>query len=128
MRNTLLSLSLLVASAFTLPQAVLAQASGGSAAAAQSGQAVTDQDIQMLRSDMRSAKKQIIAQNLTLTDAQAEKFWPVYDAYTQENTKLNDTRVALIKQYADQYQTMTDAQRTPSKQARLDESRKLRQV
>ena len=38
----------------------------------------------MLRSDLRSQKKQIIAQNLTLTDAQAEKFWPVYDAYTQE--------------------------------------------
>ncbi len=111
MRNTLLSLSLLVASAFTMPHALLAQASGGqSAAGAQSGQAVTDQDIQMLRSDMRSAKKQIIAQNMTLSDAQAEKFWPVYDAYTLETTKLNDTRVALIKQYADQYDSMTDAQ------------------
>ena len=110
MRNTLLSLCLLVASALILPQAMLAQASGGSAAAAPAGQGVSDQDIQMLRSDMRSAKKQIIAQNMTLTDAQAEKFWPVYDAYTQETIKLNDTRFALIKQYAAQYDTMTDAQ------------------
>ncbi len=131
MRNSLLSLSLLVASALSLPQVLLAQASGGqSGTAAQSGQTVTDQDIQMLRSDVRSEKKQIIAQNMTLTDAQAEKFWPVYDAYTQETTKLNDTRMALIKQYADSYDTMTDAQANSLlKQAlALDESFvKLRQ-
>jgi len=73
-------------------------------------QTVTDQDIQMLRADLRSDKKQIIAQNMQLTDAQAEKFWPVYDAYTQETMKLNDGRYALIKDYAQNYNTMTDAQ------------------
>jgi hypothetical protein len=80
------------------------------APAAQAGQTISEQDIQMLRSDLRSAKKQIIAQNMTFTDAQAEKFWPVYDSYTQELMKLNDTRWALIKQYADSYNTMTDVQ------------------
>lgn len=98
--SLLLGLSLLL-----LQGVVFAQ----TAPAAQS-QAGIDQDIQMLRADVRSEKKQIIAQNMALTDAQAEKFWPVYDAYTQELTKLSDTRVALIKQYADSYNTMTDAQ------------------
>ena len=38
-------------------------------------------DIQMLRKDLRSQKKQIVAANMDLTDAQAEKFWPVYDQH-----------------------------------------------
>jgi hypothetical protein len=127
-------MSLFVVSAIALPQGLsaqwtnvpsgsAAQAPSGTAqhppsgaaqqppdAAVQSGHAVTDQDIQMLRSDLRSKKKQIIAQNMTLTDAQAAKFWPMYDAYTQETIKLNDTRFALIKEYAQDYNTMTDAQ------------------
>ena len=75
-----------------------------------SGSAGIDQDVQLLRSDIRSAKKQIIAENMKLTDAQAEKFWPVYDAYTQETTKLGDASYALVKEYAQNYGSMTDAQ------------------
>jgi hypothetical protein len=71
---------------------------------------VSDQDIQMLRQDIRSQKKQLIAANMQLTDAEAVKFWPVYDAYTQETIKINDQRYALIKEYAQTYDTMTDAQ------------------
>jgi Spy/CpxP family protein refolding chaperone len=69
-----------------------------------------EQDIQLLRSDIRSTKKQLIAENMKLTDAQAEKFWPVYDAYTQETTKLGDARYALVKEYAQSYVNMTDAE------------------
>jgi Spy/CpxP family protein refolding chaperone len=133
LKNSLLCLSLLIASTLTLPQAVFAQASTSqpSKSAVESGQTVTDQDIEMLRSDVRSQKKQIVAQNMNLTDAQAEKFWPVYDAYSQEVSKLNDTRLSLIKQYAESYDTMTDAQASSLlKQAlALDESYvKLRQT
>ena len=75
-----------------------------------SGSTGIEQDVQLLRSDIRSAKKQIIAENMKLTDAQAEKFWPVYDAYTQETTKLGDASYALVKEYAQDYGNMTDTQ------------------
>ena len=75
-----------------------------------SGPTVSEQDIELLRSDIRSTKKQIIAANMKLTGAQAEKFWPVYDAYTQETTKLGDARYALVKEYAQSYVNMTDAE------------------
>ena len=39
-----------------------------------SGPAVSDQDIQLLRSDIRSHKKQIIAESMKLTDAEGAKF------------------------------------------------------
>jgi Spy/CpxP family protein refolding chaperone len=88
-----------------------------------SGPTVSEQDIELMRSDIRSAKKQIIADNLKLTSAQAEKFWPVYDAYAQETTKLGDARYALIKEYANHYEDMTDAQAESlvNKMATLDE-------
>jgi len=75
-----------------------------------SASAGIEQDVQLLRSDIRSAKKQIIAENMKLTDAQAAKFWPVYDEYTQETTKLGDASYALVKEYAQNYGSMTDAQ------------------
>ena len=71
---------------------------------------IGNKDIELLRQDIRSQKKQLIAQNLKLSDAEATKFWPVYDKYTAELVKINDKKYALIQSYADQYATMTDEQ------------------
>ena len=56
-----------------------------------------DQDVDLMRKDVRSQKKQIIASNLNLTDAEAEKFWPIYDQYTAELVKTNDAKYGAIK-------------------------------
>src|ERR1700751_4675194 len=69
-------------------------------AQAPSAQSSADQDIDLLRKDIRSQKKQIIAANMQLTDAETEKFWPVYDQYTAELVKINDAKYAAIKDYA----------------------------
>jgi len=70
----------------------------------------TDQDIDLLRKDIRSQKKQMIAANMKLTDKEAEQFWPIYDQYTAELVKINDQKYAVIKQYAQNYDTLTDDQ------------------
>jgi hypothetical protein len=75
-----------------------------------SAQSSPDQDIDLLRKDIRSQKKQIIAANLQLTDTEAEKFWPLYDQYTAELIKINDAKYAAIKEYATTYSTLTDDQ------------------
>ncbi|HEY6302804.1 MAG TPA: hypothetical protein VIX14_07025 [Terriglobales bacterium] len=69
-----------------------------------------DQDIEMLRADLRAQRKEIVAQNMTLTADEATKFWPIFDQYRQEAIKPNDERWAVIKDYAANYGTMTDAQ------------------
>ena len=76
----------------------------------QKAQAARDQDIQLLRQDIRSKKKQLIAANLKLTDTEATKFWPVYDQYTADLIKINNDKYALMKDYADNWGTMTDEQ------------------
>ena len=69
-----------------------------------------DNDILLLRKDIRSQKKQVIAANLPLTDAEAQKFWPVYDEFTEQLVMINNDKYALIKEYAQNYGNMTDAQ------------------
>lgn len=104
---------LLVAGALAIAapksSAQAAAASPGTATAG-NGQVATDQDIALLREDVRSKKKQLIAANLILTDAEATKFWPVYDQYTAELTVISDKKVTLIKDYANGFGKLTDAQ------------------
>jgi len=66
--------------------------------------------IELLRKDIRSQKKQIIAENMDLSDAEAEKFWPVYDRYAAELSRIYDTKIALLKDYAQSYSSMTGEQ------------------
>jgi hypothetical protein len=84
-----------------------AQSASGSGAPSNS---VSDKDIEMLRADLRAQRKQITAQNMILTADEATKFWPIFDQYRQEAIKSNDERWAVIKDYAANYNTMTDAQ------------------
>jgi hypothetical protein len=79
-------------------------------AATQSSQSMRDQDVELLRKDIRSKKKQLIAANLKLSDQESTKFWPVYDQYTADLVKINNEKYALMKDYADTWGTMTDAQ------------------
>ena|SRR5215468_4664336 len=69
-----------------------------------------DKEISLLRHDLRSDKKKIIAANVPLTEAEATKFWPVYDQYTDEIRKNNDQLLAIIKEYAANQATLTDDQ------------------
>jgi len=61
---------------------------------------VNDANIQLMRQDIRSERKKVVAANMPLTEAEAVKFWPVYDRYIAETIKVNDVRFALLKEYA----------------------------
>ncbi|HEY0458273.1 MAG TPA: hypothetical protein VGC97_03915 [Pyrinomonadaceae bacterium] len=69
-----------------------------------------DKDIELLRRDLRSEKKKIIAMNVPLTDTEATKFWVVYDQYAGEMTKNYDEFYSLIKEYAANQKTLNDTQ------------------
>ena len=75
-----------------------------------SAQDPVDEDIKLYRKDLRSMRKQIIAANMALTDKEAEQFWPVFERYTQELVAKQDEKYALLKQYAQNYLTMTDVE------------------
>lgn len=105
-QKTLVVLALLGAMS-VMSQPIFAQTAP---AASSTQDASLDQDVKMLREDVQAARKQLTAENLTLTADQSTKFWPLYDQYAAEVAKIGDERVQLIKDYAANYGTMTDAQ------------------
>jgi len=64
--------------------------------------------IQLLRSDVRQQKAEIMGSVMMLSAADAAKFWPIYTEYDAELSKLNDQRLANIHEYALAYKQMTD--------------------
>lgn len=85
---------------FTAGQALFAQKA--------TNEAEYDKYIEMLRMDLRSDKKQILAANLPLSEAEAVKFWPVYEQYASELAKVYDARIQIIKDYAANYDELSD--------------------
>jgi hypothetical protein len=69
-----------------------------------------ERDLLLLRRDLKADKKKLIALNVPLTETEATKFWPVYDEYTGEMSKVYDEFYAIIKDYAANQKTLTDAQ------------------
>jgi hypothetical protein len=69
---------------------------------------ITDEDIALLRQDLRAKKMQVIGQNMSLSDTEAEKFWPIYNHYVKDLQEVNNQKYALLKQYAEMWATMTD--------------------
>jgi hypothetical protein len=75
-----------------------------------SAQDQVDEDIKLFRKDVRSVRKQLIAANMVLTDKEAEQFWPLFELYTKELVATQDQKYALLKEYAQNYTTLTDEQ------------------
>ena|SRR5258706_446212 len=65
--------------------------------------------MELLRSDVKAQKVEIITEVMDFDDADAAKFWPIYRQYDADLTKLGDLKLALIKDYTDHYATLSDA-------------------
>ena len=64
--------------------------------------------IDLLRTNVRQQKAEIMGAVMLLSADDAAKFWPIYTEYDKELTKLNNQRVENIKEYARNYTQMTD--------------------
>jgi hypothetical protein len=64
--------------------------------------------LELLRSDVRATKVEILTDALELSNKDADAFWPIYRAYDAELATIGDRRVALIKKFAATYGTTTE--------------------
>jgi len=78
--------------------------------AAPAVRAQVQSEIALTRADIQTERQALVAENLPLTEDQAKVFWPMYRTYREELAKLGDRFVALIEDYAKNYETMTDPQ------------------
>jgi hypothetical protein len=67
-----------------------------------------DSEIETLRSDMRPDKAQLLTEAMNFTDSESKIFWPVYRRYEVDLASLNNQRVALNREYAMKYSTVSD--------------------
>ncbi len=56
---------------------------------------------------IRADKKLFVAENMQLTETEANAFWPIYERYQDELFLLRARTAKLIKDYADAYENMT---------------------
>jgi len=88
-----------------------------------------DDFIELLRQDLKTHKVAIITETMNFTEEESNVFWPVYREYDFEASKLADERLAIIKDYAENYEKMTDvkAKELMDRSIKLEEKRlKLR--
>jgi hypothetical protein len=103
------------------------QPAGESAGNAASTTAASDTEekniqeyIELLRTNVRQQKSEIMGAMMELDVDQAAKFWPIYSDYDAELTKLNKQRVANILEYAQSYDQLTDAKADELVQKAID--------
>ncbi len=73
-------------------------------------QGQTAADMEILREKIKADKKLVVAVNMELTESEAKRFWPVYEAYQKDLEKLNKRIGGLLRSYAMDYRnkTLTD--------------------
>ena len=82
-----------------------------------------DEQIALMRSDLRSNRKKLIAANMKLAPDEARWFWPTFEEYVKELVQINNAKYDLIKEYL-QNENMTDEQANtlPKRWEEVDES------
>ena len=90
--------------------AVLLAVIGGIPSAAYAAEELTiDQQVALIRSLSEAQRQATMAANVVLTEAEGAKFWPLYRQYRNDVAKINDKMITLLKEYADNFEAMTDA-------------------
>src|SRR5262245_7855047 len=68
--------------------------------------------IELLRSDVKAKKVELLKEGMALSDEDASVFWPVYRKYQYDLDLLNDELLALLKDYAQNYENLTSKKAT----------------
>lgn len=63
----------------------------------------SDTNMEILKEKLKADKKLIVASNMELSDAEAKKFWPIYDSYQKDLAQVNQKLGDTIKEYAEAY-------------------------
>lgn len=67
-------------------------------------------EIEVLRADIDSVHKAVVANALEMTNQESEAFWPVFNEYQRELSRVKDKRAKLITDYVSNYGDITDEQ------------------
>ncbi|HET9325836.1 MAG TPA: hypothetical protein VFQ05_03610 [Candidatus Eisenbacteria bacterium] len=109
---------------FGMLAAVLLMAGLASVVPVTSGADSLESEIELLRSDLKTGKMELVKEAIHVEGAKADAFWPVYRTYQAELDKIGDQRLALIKDYAENFDKMTDEKAKTLVKSALDLQKK----
>jgi hypothetical protein len=72
-------------------------------------QSTMKEDVDIIQSVYGKSKKELVNSFMKLTATQADAFWKLYDQYETERKALGQKKIALIDDYAKNYETLTEA-------------------
>jgi hypothetical protein len=64
--------------------------------------------LELARDVLKTEKKAAIAELMQLTEAESGLFWELYNEYQSKLYLVENKRIAIIKDYADNYEILTD--------------------
>jgi hypothetical protein len=62
----------------------------------------------VLLDTIRASRKALVAVNLGLSPAEADKFWPLYDRYQKEISTIGDRVVAIVDDYTASFRDLSN--------------------
>ena len=65
--------------------------------------------IDAVRQAVRDDKRALVGKNMQLSEAEAKKFWPIYDEYQKELDKIQQRQNRAVLDYVNQESSMNDA-------------------
>jgi hypothetical protein len=68
------------------------------------------EEIDLVQAAFGMDKKAAVAEFVKPSGAQKDAFWKLYDEYESQRKELGKQRIALLMEYADHYQTLTNEQ------------------
>lgn len=66
-------------------------------------QEMTDSNMEILKQKLKADKKLLVAGNMDLSEADAKKFWPIYDSYQKDLDQVNQKLGQTIREYAEAF-------------------------
>jgi hypothetical protein len=67
-------------------------------------------NLEIIHEKLKADKKLIVSNYMELTEAEAKRFWPVYDDYQRDLQKINERLQSMLQSYAADYRnkSLTD--------------------
>jgi hypothetical protein len=65
-------------------------------------------EIELTRAVIQTQRQAIMAENMMLSEEEAEKFWPMYREYRGEMARLGDRVLKVIMTFADNYENLSE--------------------
>jgi hypothetical protein len=113
---------------FMITFAVLAFCALGRAQDQPPQEPTLESTIQLVRANMQADRDTLITSGMNFNDKEGPAFWPIYKQYQYERSKVDDRRVAVIKEYMQKYPNLTDAEAKAMATQMLDCSLQLAEL